>query len=122
MASYKVTKGTVAGIGREGTGFTDKELEANPGLGGVKRLRDELGVIEDAPDAPSRDPGTIVEHANDPGRGPDYVTGDPAPASRKAADDFVRRGQANNPGNTTAGKAAGEGADPNAGKPRSGKS
>ena len=81
MANYKV-KGNV-GAWTDGQVITDADLAANPGLGGVERLRDKLRVIEDTLDEPTGDP-----------RAPEVTTGrmtKTAATTTKAADPFAAK-------------------------------
>ncbi len=59
MRTYKITKGNV-GPWAEGEVITDDDLKANPGMGGAKRLMDELGVI----DFVSETPDALADDAN----------------------------------------------------------
>lgn len=108
MASYKITKGSV-GPWTEGTVITDADLAANPGMGGVARLRDKLRVIEDTIDEPG-----------DGDRSPENTTGSPGKANRKAADAFAARAPAGGAPGPNAGHLAGTPGTP--GAPIAGKS
>lgn len=47
-----------------GTIITDADLKANPGLGGVARLRDKLQAIEDTTDEPGGEGAAEVTTGN----------------------------------------------------------
>lgn len=82
MANYKLVKGSI-GTWNEGDIVTDDDLKKYPNLGGVARLRDKLGVIEDTTDEPS-DSGKSVP--------PELASGNPVGVNEikgegKAGDD-----------------------------------
>jgi hypothetical protein len=90
MANYKVK--SAAGPWTAGQVITDADLAANPQYGGVKRLRDKLGAIEDTfevPEGTAPDLGTLVEHAGDAdsaSRAPENTTGNTKKGATTAAD------------------------------------
>jgi hypothetical protein len=104
MANWKVIKGTV-GPWANGEVFTDADLKDNAGLGGVKRLRDQLGVIEETDEEPGK-PGD---------RAPELATGNPLGPRESVAERLDK---------SKLGDVGGEGDDgPNAqGRRRAGKS
>lgn len=92
MRKYKVLKGTV-GPWNEGQVITEDDLKENPGLGGTKRLVDELKVLEETYDSPAGDgkslpAGRFVEvtgTADEKNRSPALTTGHAQPNVSTAA-------------------------------------
>ena len=96
MPNYKIIKGHV-GPWPEGTVITDADLKDHPGLGGVARLRDRLGVIEDT----HEDATTDADN-----RAPENTTGSPARLTKRSADAFTGKAPAPAPQTGTTGPAS----------------
>lgn len=106
MASYKVKNAT--GPWEVGAVITDADIKAWPAGGGVKRLRDELGSIEDTNEKPNPEAGSLVEHVGDPGRSPELTSGNPVGVNETAADRIEKQGAADADPNARARRAAGK--------------
>lgn len=88
MASYK-TKNAV-GPWSAGAIITDEDLKQHPEFGGVARLRDKLGAIEDTNEKPNPEAGSLVEHVGTgkaaADRRAENATGNTKPGASTAAD------------------------------------
>jgi hypothetical protein len=104
MASYKVKNAT--GPWPAGTIITDEDLKRHPEFGGVVRLRDELGSIEDTNEKPNPEAGSLVEHVGTPP--PELTSGNPLGVNETPADRVQKQADADTDPNARGRRAAGK--------------
>lgn len=89
--NYKVKNAT--GPWTAGQIITDKDIEGWPGGGGVKRLRDKLGAIENTTEKPGGQTGdnaSLVEHASGTTPPAELTSGNPL-GVKETPEDRVRK-------------------------------
>lgn len=86
MARYKITADGV-GPWKRGDVISDQDLKDNPQYGGVERLRDQLGSIEDTLDQPAGKAQAPAKFTATGGE-PENTTGNQDKQNKAAAERF----------------------------------